>query len=376
MVSVLRTLRLALTIFVSFWTASSTFAGGPDGSPSRRYDWRRDALETTRVATADHLLSNGVELAAYRSAGFNTLVVYDVNGYNDSGTSWTFKSEEQISAETAFARANGVPLILGLAVESYVAAASKISVHGRFATATHSVVPNGSIPQATDSEIRERLQLWKKYGDGIVIGVFPWYDDVFWQKVDADRQRHVYHLIKATVADWYVFGMIGDAGFNASASDVTQYYDPAAFDHLIVLMYPLNIGAAANGFPLDNVASSDPDGDMIHYVDRYVARMNERFFSGLRSGQLILLVVQAFYYLGEPEGHIPRPTDIAIMATHGTEQLRKISGQQRNHSAAYYYWGAEGSGVVGLSQRSDWLAAVHDVNDGLEREHARRALQP
>jgi len=56
---------------------------------------------------------------------------------------------------------------------------------------------------------------------------------------------------------------------------------------------------------------------MIHYVDQYVARMNERFFSGLRFGQLILLVVQAFYYQGEPDGHIPRPSDITIMATHG-----------------------------------------------------------
>ena len=352
---------------------------GEHDRPERlRDDWRREALETMRVATAERLISEPAELHAYLAAGFNTLVVFDTNGYDESGTAWIFKSEDQIRAETAFAREQGLPLVLGMAVEPYVAEISKtagyslapFAISRHFATATSGVAANGSIPQATDAEIRERLELWKKYGDDVILGVFPWYDDVFWQTVDVARQRHVYRLIKDIAADWYVFGMIGEFGFNATDDAMARYYDPAAFDHLIVLMYPFNVGAAVIGFPLDNVASSDPDGDMTRYVDQYVARMDQKFFRHLQVGQLILLVGQAFYYLGEPEGHIPRPNDIAIMMRRGNEQLRKVAGQNRNHSAAYYFWGSEGSAVVGLSQRSDWLVAVRDVNEGLEqRDH-------
>lgn len=105
---------------------------------------------------------------------------------------------------------------------------------------------------------------------------------------------------------------------------------------------------------------------MIRYVNHYLARMEERFFRQLRSGQLILLVGQAFYYAGEPEGHIPRGRDVAIMMMRGTERLRRMAGQKQNHSAGYYYWGEEGCAIIGLSQRSDWLAAVRDVNDAAE----------
>lgn len=368
----------------AFFVASLTLAatrGERDRPEKFRYDWRRGALETMRVAAAERLISNPAELDAYLAAGFNTLVVFDVNGYNESGTAWNFKGEDQIRTETAFARENGLPLVLGMAIEPYVAAVSKPAEYSLapsaagwpFATAANGVAANGSIPEATDTEIRERLELWKKYGDDVVVGVFPWYDDVFWHTVNVDRQRHVYRLIKDVAADWYVFGMIGEFGFNATDDEVAQYYDPAAFDHLIVLMYPFNVGSRVTGFPLDNVASSDPDGDMIRYVDRYVERMEERFFRHLQARQLILLVGQAFYYTGEPEGHIPRAKDIVIMMRRGNEQLRKIPGQKRNHSAAYYYWGSEGSGVVGLSQRSDWLEAARDVHAGLERPEL---LQP
>jgi hypothetical protein len=366
--------------------ASMTFAAQRDEAdrPEKiRGQWRRTKLETMRVAVTEHLLSEPEDLDAYLAAGFNTLVVFDVNGCVESGTAWSFKSEEQIRAETAFARERGLPLIIGMAVEPYVGMGSETAEYSLapfaarrpFAMATNSVVPNALIPQATDTEIRERLELWKKYGDDVVIGAFPWYDDVFRERVDVERQRHVYRLIKEVAPDWYGFGMIGEFGFNATDDEAARYYDPAAFDHLIVLMYPFNVGSAITGFPLDNIASSDPDGDMIRYVDHYLARMEERFFRHLQGGQLILLVGQAFYYPGDAKGHIPRANDIAIMMRRGNEQLRKVSGQQHNFSAAYYYWGAEGSFVVGLSQRSDWLAAVRDVGDGLERD-AREELRP
>jgi hypothetical protein len=365
---VVRKLRFALVFAALCCATSLTLAAERlerDPREPRLDDWRRTTLENMRVAAAPHLVSDPAEFAAYSAAGFNTLVVFDTNGCDASGTAWNFKTADEIRAETEFAREHGLPLVLGLAVESYVAEMPKNA--GRFMPATSGVVANGTIPQATDDEIRERVGLWKEYGDDVLVGVFPWYDDVFWQNVDVERQRHVYRLIKDIAPDWHVFGMIGEFGFNASDDEVAAYYDPSAFDHLIVLMYPFNVGARVTGFPLDNVASSDPDGDIARYVDRFIARMNERFFSRLRQRQLILLVVQAFYYTGEPSGHIPRPNDIEIMIRRGNEQLRTVAGQSSNHSAAYFSWGAAGAEPVGMAQRADWRAAASTVNGELDR---------
>lgn len=357
-------LRLVVVFTVVGLVAGVALAAEPrDRDPRERQNenWRRDALENMHVAAGPHLIAES-EIDLYRAAGFNTMTVFDVEGTNDSGTAWKFKSEEQVRTETAFARDHGLPLILGMAVEPFTAAISK----NPHEFATTGIVVNGAIPQATDNAIRERIALWKQYGDDVLIGVFPWYDDVFWQTVDVDRQRHVYRLIKDMAPDWYVFGMIGEFGFNATDEDVARYYDPDAFDHLIVLMYPFNVGAGVTGFPLDNIASSDPDGDLTRYVDRFVARMNERFFSHLKRRQLILLVVQSFYYTGEPAGHIPRAKDVEIMVRRGNDRIRELAGQQFNHAAAFFSWGAQGCEPNGMLQRPEWRIAAQNVNEQLE----------
>ena len=253
-----------------------------------------------------------------------------------------------IRAETLAARLNGFPIVVGLAVEPFL-----------------------SIPQATDSEIIERIALWKQYGNDLIIGVSPWYDDVFWHNVTVERQRHVYALIKQAAPDWYVFGMIGDFGFSASDEDVARYFDPAAFDHVIVLMYPFSLGEVATGFALDNVASSDPDGDMRRYVDRFVARMTARFFSRMAVSQLIVLVVQAFSYPTDPVGRVPRPSDIRIMTERGNELLQQLSGQWLNNSAAYCCWGGPGAPYSGIVDHADWMQAAKETNDRVKNSAKR-----
>ena len=274
--------------------------------------------------------------------------------------------------EAAFARRENMPLLIGLAVEPHATAgaAATESSRRRLAFAppsSHSVRESAVIPGASDDVIESRITLWKKYGGDIVLGVFPWYDDVFWQNVGLERQHHVYEVIKSLATDWYVFGMIGDFGFNASEEDVARHYDPSAFDHLIVLMYPYNVGTNTTNFPLDNVASIDPDGDIGRYVDRYIRRMSEKFFGKLERGQRVLLVVQAFYHADEPEGHRPRANDVDIMARRGSQALRAVAGQEENFSAAYFYWGGEES-IVGISRRPDWVGAITGVNGDLNRD--------
>ena len=345
-----RTLYTAITILLFAAQISAAAELGTRRRAAGQQQWRREALETMRVAAASRLISDPRELDAYVGAGFNTLTLFDVNGFAEFGAGWDFKSAEQIRTETAFARSKGLPLVIGMAVEPHDTSA-------------------GRIAEATDDEIRARVELWKTYGNDVIIGVFPWYDDVFWQTVDVGRQLHVYEVIKAAAPEWYVFGMIGEFGFKASDEEVRLRFEPAAFDHLIVLMYPYDLCATV-GASLDHVASSDPDGELSRYIDRYIDGMEQKFFRFLRSGQLIVLVGQSFYYSGQTEGRIPRRQDIVIMMSRGSERVRAMAGQEKNYSAAYYYWGAEGASVVGLSQRSDWLDAAREVHQTMGRQRA------
>jgi hypothetical protein len=95
---------------------------------------------------------------------------------------------------------------------------------------------------ASDEEIRERLRLWDRYVSDIIVGVFFLHDDAFLIRASVERQRHLYELARQTGPDWDVFEMIGEFGFAAPAEDIERYFDPNALDHLIMLMYPPELG--------------------------------------------------------------------------------------------------------------------------------------
>ena len=312
---------------------------------------RRAWLEHMRVAASDRLIEQPEEIAAYLAAGFNTIVLYDT----EDGL---LKSEDRIAFETAFAREHELHILLGKATEPYDSAMGRIRT-----TALRARHPL-AVPAAarvSDDEIRERLALWDRYAHDLIVGVFFLHDDAFLIHVTAARQRYLYQLAHETVPDWAVFGMIGEMGFDASADDVALYFDPAAFDHLIVLMYPLNIGELT-GEGLDNVASTDPDDDMRRYIQRYLTRMREKFMARLNGGQRVILVIQAFAYDGEPSGHVPRSADIMIEATLGGQMVRSTPGQERNGALAYFLWDGARSGMSGLWQRPDWIETAEAAN--------------
>jgi hypothetical protein len=305
---------------------------------------RADSVDHMRVAAADRLIENDEEIAAYLAAQFNTIVLYDVeNGLP--------KSEERIAYEISFARAHGLHVLLGKPTEV------EISEGKRRARAL--AVP-GPL-SASDDEIRDRLLLWSRYGHDVVIGVFFLHDDAFLIHATVERQRHLYALAHDTVPDWSVFGIIGEFGFDATDDDVARYFDPAAFDHLFVLMYPLNIGEVT-GVHLDSAAAADPDEDVRAYVRRYVTHMGEKFLSRLQPGQTAILVIQAFAYDVESIGRIPRPSDITIETAIGNAVLRSIGGQERNHSLAYFLWDGSRAGMFGLWQRPDWINRADQAN--------------
>lgn len=183
--------------------------------------------------------------------------------------------------------------------------------------------------------------------------------------MSVERQLHLYAIAHDTVPDWYVFGMIGEFCEARSPEEVARYFDPNAFDHLIVLMYPLSLSEVI-GTHLDSITSSDPDEDMRRYVHGYIEHMGEKFIGHLRPGQLALLVIQAFAYYGDAAGHVPRPADVDIQATVGNESLRAIAGQTENRSIAYFLWDGSRGGMFGLWQRPDWMAAAERSNRQLD----------
>jgi|SRR5436190_3938351 len=311
-------------------------------------------IDHMRIAAADRLIERDDEVAAYIEAQFNTLVLYDI----EDGLP---KSEERIAYETSFARGHGLSILLGKPTE-----AQAPLLPGR---------RRAVVNVAPDDEIRARLRLWESYGSDVIIGVFFVHDDVFLLQTSVERQRHLYALSHETVPALPVLAIIGEFGFDATAADVDRYFDPAAFDHLLVLMYPLNVGHVT-GVTLDSARSADPDSDMRGYVRRYMARMREKFISRLHPGQLAILVVQAFAYDVETVGHVPRPPDIMIEATLGNDLLHSIPGQELNHAVAYFLWDGSRGGMFGLWQRGDWMTVAESVNRLEELRGRRVGINP
>ena len=354
----------ALVLFLGFapFSPAARLEDSPDREIAR--DARRLRLiQNMRIAASARLIEQDDEIAAYVSAGFNTVVLYDTEESSDSGVG-LLKSEERIAFEVGFARAHGLHILLGKATEPVT---SQVTDGGRTARLLgvsgqrlHAFAAAGTAA-VSDEEIRDRLSLWDRYGHDEILGVFFLHDDAFLIHAGVERQLHLYNLAHETVPDWYVLGMIGEFGFDASAEEVARYFDPSAFDHLIVLMFPLNIGDVT-GVRLDTVSSADPDADMRQYVQRYVTRMGEKFISRLNPDQLAVLLIQAFAYNGEPAGHVPRPADIQIQATVGNALVREIAGQERNRAVAYFLWDGGNGAMFGLWQRPDWRAAAEDAN--------------
>jgi hypothetical protein len=284
---------------------------------------RRYQVAHMRIAAADRLIEQPDEIAAYIGARFNTVVLYDTED-----SSGFLKTEARIAYEVEFARAHGLHILLGKATEV--------------------------TPAATDDAIRERLTLWAASGHDVILGVFFLHDDACLIQATVERQRHLYAIAHDTVPDWYVFGMIGGFCYGPPEEEVARYFDPNAFDHLIILMYPLNGGGL--------VPSVDPDNEMRRYVVNYVQQMGDRFISRLRPGQFAVLVIQSFAYHGEPAAQMPRAADIDIQATAGNAALREIQGQAANRSLAYFLWDGSRSGMFGLWQRADWMAAAEGAN--------------
>lgn len=333
----------ALLAGVLLGFAPHTRAASPErpGLEIRDEARRQHLIEQIRIADADRLMEQPDEIAAYLSAHFNTVVLYD-----NRDAAGSLKSEEQIAHEVGFARDHQLHILIGKSTEP----ASDDASGGR----------------ASDQEIRDRLTLWDNYGHDLILGVFFLHDDACSMHAGVERQLHLYEIAHETVPDWHVFGMIGGPCNDLPLDEALRYFDPNAFDDLIVLMYPLAASEVREA-RLRLTTSSDYDQEMQDYVRRYVEKMGAKFFSLLRPGQTVLLVIQAYAYEGETAANIPRPEDVDIQATVGMQTLETFAGQTENRSIAYFLWDGSRAGIVGLRQRPDWMSAAEVANGRIEK---------
>lgn len=287
--------------------------------------------------------ANSVELERYIAAGFNTVVVEDKLG--DDGQRWIQKSDQQIASELAVARSRNLNVILSLYAWVY-----------------------GDIPAMTGDQVADRFSRWVREDEGELVGVYFLGDDVFLQQAPVAKQIEWRAGLRTVTNAVPVFGMIGEFGVNASAEDVTNLFSRDAFDHLLFLMYPYNLGVHWGRGELDSRAV-DPDEALHDYIDDYLEALNTKFFAGLRKRQLVIPVVQAFNYVGEAAGKLLRPDDVFIQMTYTSTRLREIVGtQDDNFSMTCFYWGGMET-PYGLRENEEFVEAARRANFDL-REYA------
>lgn len=330
-------------------------------SKLRRYlRWLSQACRRTetRVAPATvNLLApeHEVELQKFIAAGFNTVVLNDVSSINTTTRTYTRLSEEVIATSLAAARKKNLSVIIGLGASPFT-----VSVGTPVIKST----------ALTPTQVAARIAIYSTHNEGEITGVYMLHDDVFLEKVAVATQLGWYFAVKQVTTNIPVYGIIGEFGANASENDMAAHYDRDAFDHLVFLMYPYNLGYVwksifNNAEQSHNIVNTvvDPDDQLRYYIDNYIAVMNARFFSGLKKRQTILPTIQAFNYLGEPAGKLVRPDDVQIQMEYTSDVIRAtVTSQENNYAMGVFYWGLDPMAPYGLTSKIEWIEAARRAN--------------
>jgi hypothetical protein len=307
-------------------------------------------VHQTRVALASMDLlvpENATELDRYVAAGFNTVVV-EHRRWN--GTSYTELTGDQIRTKLHLARSRGLSIIVSCYADV-----------------------NGPIPALTKTQVKDRMKLWADNDEGDVIGVFFIGDDNFLTQTPSALQKEWRAGLREVTTSVPVYGMIGELSINALPEHREEFFDTRAWDHLMVLMYPYNLGDRWEtenylGQMVNHEISNnikDADQQLRDYIDDYISELNRLYLSQLDFHQQILLVTQGFNYVGEPDGKIVRPEDVQIQIEYAPAVLRTLRTQRDNYSCAVFWWGST-PGLTGLRDNLQLTEAARRANKALQ----------
>lgn len=336
---------------------------------------RYDRLRTARVAPGPMPLTADF-LARQRAEGFNAVALADVEQWDAVSRRWKRYDAESISRQLALARAFDMSVFVCIpGVEPLPSSPVGMML------ATNDAAPR--LEYVEDEALRVRVQLWSMHEQGEIIGAYFLGDDGFLLRVPAAQQLQWRAMAAEVAPQLPILGMIGEFGLTATEREREELFDPAAFDHVLWLNYPYNLGRIW-GRVLDHLASSQPDAALAAYEHDYAAAMHERFFRQLAPRQLVVPVIQAFYYDGEPPGAIPRTRDIDLQARLVHYEMQTTLRQRDNYAMAYFYAGAGTKDdpfpvPKGIYDVHGWAEAVARQNALLEqsarlRLRARRPL--
>lgn len=293
-----------------------------------------DRLRTMRIAPGPGAITREF-VARQKAERFNTILLYDFDSFDGD---WARPPAATVAARLELAREFGMSVVVWLPA----------------------LIPRGDgshVPVAPEL-LRERLRLWN---DPQVIGIFFVPDDLALVRTPAALQREWLALARE-VTTIPILSIVGEF---ALTTTTREWWDPAAFDHLLWINYPFNLGK------LDHTAFADADAALVSYVRNYTAAMKAALFDTLAPGQLILPLIQTFTYPGEAPGSVPRARDIALTAHITHLELQTTLGQTDNFAMAWFYATASGTRPpypepLGIYEMPEWLEPVVRANEWLD----------
>jgi hypothetical protein len=338
---------------------------------------RYDRLRSARVTPGS---TTPAMIARQAGEQYNAIVLNDCIEWDFEHQRWVRPDEQAIAAQLALARRYGMSVILMLPavvpIPKYLPAARTAQQPAQrrpfrpLALAeTQPSAVEYTLSYLANDELRARLELWTRYDRGEIVGVVFMPDDVFLLDIPSAVQQEWFTIAREIAPAVPVLAIAGEFALSAGAR--RDAWAPSSFDHLLWLNYPYNL-AWVWGRTLDHHASADPDGDLARYEAEYAASMHERWFRDLRPQQLIIPVIQTFFYSTEPRGSIPRDTDVELQCRIVQDVIRETFGQHDNFAIGYFYaGGGEANDPFphphGIYDVPSWPAIIDANNARLEQ---------
>jgi hypothetical protein len=316
---------------------------------------RYDRLRSARVAPGP---ITDVVLRRQTEAGLNAAMLTDLGGWDAAARGWRRADEATIAQQLELARQYDLSVFVEIPAVVVVPPATAGESNG--------------LVQLSDSEFRERIGLWSRYAREEIIGVFFVTDDPFLLEIAATDLERWSSISRQTAPELPILGLAGEYVLPMTAQQRAVHWAPAAYDGLLLLNYPYNLGGVW-GHPLDHQKSPDPDGALAAYESAYIEAMRQALLKDLQPQQIVVPVIQTFYYTGDAPGSIPRQRDIEIQSRLVHAAMQNALGQGDNYAMGYYYDGPDEQPYPfaiprGIDSVPSWSETIAGENAWLEAE--------
>ena len=314
---------------------------------------RYDRLRSARVAPGP--ITDAV-LRRQASDGYNAAMLTDLAGWNAATRTWQRADEATIAQQLELARQYDFSVFVEIPAVVPVPPRVEGGANG--------------LDQLSDSAFQERVHLWSRYAREEIIGVFFVTDDPFYLGIPGSDLQRWSAISRQTAPELPILGLAGEFALAITPQQRALHWAPRAYDGLLLLNYPYNLGGVW-GHPLDHQKSHDPDRALAAYESAYIEAMRQALLKDLQPHQIVVPVIQTFFYDGDAPGSIPRQRDIQIQTWLLHAAMQGALGQSDNYAMGYYYAGPDGLPYPfaipqGIYSVPSWSDTVAEQNAWLE----------